>query len=53
MQDEIIYTPDSIIQTEFGLWIGDNMLQGIWDRVDALDRAGRAEDAKALFREWC
>ena len=50
---EIKYTPDSVIQTEFGLWIGESMLKAIFDRVDALERSGKDKEAKALLSEWC
>ena len=46
------YTADSIIQTPEGLYLSDSFLQGILDRVNALDAAGLEQESRALFAEF-
>ena len=46
------YTADSIIQTPEGLYLSDSFLQGVLDRVYALDDAGLDQEARALFQEF-
>ena len=46
------YTADSIIETPEGLHFSDTFLQGILDRVNALDAAGLEQESRALFQEF-
>ena len=46
------YTEDSIIQLPEGLMFSVSFMQGIADRADELDRAGKAKEAKALLDEF-
>ena len=46
------YAPDSIINTDAGLYLSDSFLQAILDRVNALDAAGLDQEARALFAEF-
>ena len=46
------YTADSIIKTEKGLYLSDQFLQALLDRVYALDAAGMEQEARALFQEF-
>ena len=46
------YTTDSIIQIPEGLYLSDSFLQGILDRVNALDAAGLEQESRALFQEF-
>jgi len=51
-QRQMEYTADSIIQTTEGLYLSDTFLQGILDRVNALDAAGLEQESRALFQEF-
>ena len=51
-QRQMEYTTDSIIQTNEGLYLSDTFLQGILDRVNALDAAGLEQESRALFQEF-
>ena len=46
------YTAESIVKTEQSLYLSDNFLQALLDRVDALDVAGMEQEARALFQEF-
>ena len=46
------YTAESIIETPEGLFFSDTFLQGILDRVNALDAAGLEQESRALFQEF-
>ena len=46
------YTADSIIKTEEGLYLSDQFLQALLDRVEHLSVTGREEDSLALFQEF-
>ena len=51
-QRKMEYTADSIIQTPEGLYLSDSFLQGILDRVNALDATGLEQESRALFQEF-
>ena len=46
------YTADSIIKTPEGLYLSDQFLQQLLDRVNALDAAGLEQESRALFQEF-
>ena len=46
------YTADSIIKTPEGLYLSDQFLQALLDRVNALDAAGLEQESRALFQEF-
>jgi len=46
------YTADSVIKTPAGLYLSDQFLQQLLDRVYALDAAGLDQEARALFQEF-
>ena len=46
------YTADSIIKTPEGLYLSDQFLQQMLDRVNDLDDAGLEQESRALFQEF-
>ena len=46
------YTEKSIIKTPEGLYLSDQFLQQLLDRVNALDAAGLEQESRALFQEF-
>ena len=46
------YTADSIIKMPEGLYLSDQFLQALLDRVNALDAAGLEQESRALFQEF-
>ena len=46
------YTADSIIKTPEGLYLSDQFLQQLLDRVNTLDAAGLEQESRALFQEF-
>ena len=48
----MVYTADSIIKTPEGLYLSDQFLQALLDRVYALDDAGLDQEARPLFQEF-
>ena len=46
------YTEKSIIKTPEGLYLSDQFLQQLLDRVNDLDRAGLEQESRALFQEF-